>query len=172
MRFYANQPSLTDAIRVATLSEYEGKRHRHQRQHPDILDEAGRRLQARQKELEACRGRPFDELFEYVGDIIGSIEQIGRLAVYDIATRIGAYLGLTPEYIYLHRGTREGARALGLRGKKLSRDQLPPAFHTLTPAELENCLCNFKDELRVITGSRSMQADSRGPQRSAPHRSC
>jgi hypothetical protein len=165
MRFYAEQPSLTEAIRVAALCSYKGKRHPHQRQHPDILNEAGRRLQARQEELESCR--TFDELFEYVGDVIGPIGGIGRHGVtaYDIATRIGAYLGLAPAYVYLHRGTREGARALGLRGEKLSRDQFPPAFHILTPAELENCLCNYKDELRAITGARSMQADRRGPQR-------
>jgi hypothetical protein len=37
--------------------------------------------------------------------------------VYDIAHRIGAYLRREPEAVYLHAGTREGARALNLGGE-------------------------------------------------------
>jgi hypothetical protein len=157
MRFYAACSTLTEAIRRAALClGQDGRRHDHQRQiRRGLLPEVERRLQARQEELAACAS--FHELFETVCEAAGSIKWIGRHGVtsYDIATRIGAYLGLKPEYIYLHNGTLEGARALGLSGRRLSRDQLPKAFRTLTPAELENCLCSFKDDFRAIAGSRS-----------------
>jgi hypothetical protein len=52
--------------------------------------------------------------------------------VYDIAHRIGAYYGKSPAFIYLHRGTKEGAAALGLRGETLD----PAAFSRLMPAQI------------------------------------
>ena len=39
---------------------------------------------------------------------------MGELVVYDTALRIGARFGLEPEKVYVHRGTREGVRKLGL----------------------------------------------------------
>jgi hypothetical protein len=76
---------------------------------------------------------------------------IGPLAVYDITQRIGRYLGLEPEDVYLHRGTREGARALGLCGETVKKDQFPAAFQRLSAAEIEDCLCIFKDELKRVS---------------------
>jgi hypothetical protein len=38
---------------------------------------------------------------------IGSVHGIGKLMVYDIAHRIGAYLGKPPTLVYSHRGTRK-----------------------------------------------------------------
>ena len=155
MRFYATRPSFTEAIRVAALCLNEnGKRHPHQcRIRRGLLPEAERRLQAGQEELAVCA--TFDELFEWICEVIGPIKGIGCGGVtpYDIATRIGAYLDREPAYIYLHNGTLKGARALGLRGRRLSRDQLPHAFRALEPAELEDCLCSFKDELLAIAAS-------------------
>ena len=42
------------------------------------------------------------------------IRGIGVLTVYDVATRIAAHLDLEPARVYVHAGTAEGARALGL----------------------------------------------------------
>ena len=68
--------------------------------------------------------------------------------VYDIAQRIGAYLGKAPTLIYLHRGTKEGAAILGFHGETVDACKLPPAFSRLAPAEIEDCLCIYKDQLR------------------------
>jgi hypothetical protein len=47
----------------------------------------------------------------------------------------------------LHRGTRIGAAALGFRGRTVDPVMLPAAFSRLTAAEMEDCLCIYKDEL-------------------------
>jgi len=39
---------------------------------------------------------------------IGSVHGMGKLLVYDIAHRIGAYFGKSPALVYLHRGTKKG----------------------------------------------------------------
>lgn len=81
---------------------------------------------------------------------IGVLHGIGELTVYDTALRIGAKLGLLPKKVYLHAGTRAGARALGLNWKatSLAVRELPSELLTLTPHEIEDCLCIFKDKLK------------------------
>lgn len=91
----------------------------------------------------------FDELHDLVEGATDDIRMIGPLTVYDVATRIGAYLDQQPKRIYLHAGTRGGARALGLDGNRrtLERSELPREFRRLTPAECEDVLCIYKDHL-------------------------
>ena len=50
-----------------------------------------------------------------------------ELYCYDTALRIGAKLGLKPDKVYLHRGTRVDARRLGLptEGATLEMSALP-----------------------------------------------
>ena len=40
------------------------------------------------------------------------IKGIGELTIYDTALRIGFYLDIYPDKVYLHAGTREGAKRL------------------------------------------------------------
>jgi hypothetical protein len=134
-------PSLREAIREAALC------HRHQRRiHPAILAEAERRLQNASGALGAATD--FQALHDAVARQIGDIRGIGELAVYDIEHRIGAFLGRKPTLVDLHRGTRKGARALGFTGTTLDPARLPSAFSRLTPAEIEDCLCLYKEALR------------------------
>jgi hypothetical protein len=67
-------------------------------------------------ELDQCQPgncSSFDELFQMVDNAIGGIHGIGPLTVYDTACRIGEYLNLKPEKIYLHAGTRAAKYAPG-----------------------------------------------------------
>jgi hypothetical protein len=148
MRFYARQPSLREAIREAALCRVEdGKRHPHQRRIPGhVLAKAERALQERAERL--AKADSFDALHTEVCAGIGNIRGIGDLAVYDIAHRIGAYLKLEPDLVYLHAGTRAGAKALGLSGEKLARGQLPADLQRLKASELEDCLCIYRSMLR------------------------
>jgi hypothetical protein len=152
MEDYRTEKSRVAAIRRAALCEFRnGKRHPHQYRIPRRgLELAEERLQAAAKELAAARD--FDALHEIVKREIGSDHGIGRLVVYDIAHRIGAYLGKAPALVYLHRGTKKGAAILGFCGDALDPKILPAAFRKLTPAEIEDCLCIYKEELR---GGRS-----------------
>lgn len=152
METFRLEKSRASAIRRAALCEFpDGKRHSHQYRIPRrLLDLAEERLQAVAGRLAAVSD--FDALHEIVRGEIGSVSGIGKLMVYDIAHRIGAYLGKTPTLVYLHQGTKEGAAILGFRGDTLDPTVLPTAFSRLTPAEIEDCLCIYRDELRGESG--------------------
>lgn len=137
LRHFVEATSLCEALEAAAFAKLaDGRRHPHQyRLKQTALREAHRRL------------RLVDLL---VRRTIGEIKGIGELMVYDTAHRIGAHLDLEPELVYLHAGTRRGAAALGLGLGEVSlkTNRLPPAFRKLMPAEIEDCLCIYKDELQ------------------------
>ena len=65
-------------------------------------------------------------MHDIVSDVAADFHGIGSLTVYDTATRIGAFLKLEPDRVYLHAGTRDGARALGFDQRdSLSASELP-----------------------------------------------
>jgi len=94
-----------------------------------------------------------------VEERIAGIDGIGVLTVYDIAHRIGAYLGKEPTRVYAHAGTKVGALALGIDGDVFDPRILPKAFLRLSAAEVEDCLCIYKDDLEG-TGSGSNHVNS------------
>ena len=155
MDTFRHEKSRASAIRRAALCEFpDGKRHPHQYRIPrNLLELAEERLQAAGGRLAGARD--FDALYDLVEREIGSVKGIGKLVVYDIAQRIGAYLGKSPILVYLHRGTKEGAAVLGFHGRTLDPAIMPTAFSQLTPAEIEDCLCIFKGELRDGTRLRT-----------------
>lgn len=78
---------------------------------------------------------------------------IGELACYDTAYRIGAKLGIEPDAIYLHAGTRKGAEEIlnrKLKHKLIKKDDLPTPFHdnSLSNSDIENFLCIYKNLIR------------------------
>jgi hypothetical protein len=160
MEDYRTEKSRVAAFRRAALSEFpNGKRHPHQYRIPRrLLELAEERLQAAVKQLAAARD--FDSLHEIVKREIGSVRGIGKLVVYDIAHRIGAYFGKAPALVYLHRGTKKGAAILGFSGDTLDPTVLPAAFRKLTPAEIEDCLCIYKDDLRGGAHTRTARRKS------------
>jgi len=158
MRFFEIQRSPSAAIRKAALCMLpSGKRHPHQRRIPKaVLEQAAARLQAIGPSL--AKAGDFGDLHRLVERQIGGIHGIGALTVYDIGHRLGAYFGKAPELVYLHAGTRTGARVFNVSGDSADPKNLLNAFSRLTPAEIEDCLCIYKDELR--NGART-RADRR-----------
>lgn len=150
MKWFSSTRSLDRAVELATLSNLpSGKRHPHQRRIPvAVLEKVRDWLLA--TDLLKCRS--FDELHATVQRAVGQVHGAGELLVYDVAHRIGAYLGLEPERVYLHAGTRAGASVLGLgRGRQyLKPEELPGPFGRLKPAEIEDCLCIYRDELSNV----------------------
>jgi hypothetical protein len=153
--WFAQQPSLDAAIEKAPLAvNRKGKRYSHQRRLKkaslkaalrSLLDASGAMQQA----------SDFDELFKLIGTAVEPIPGIGELYVYDTALRIGATLNLFPARIYLHAGTRIGARALGLNDSTatLEVSSLPKVLRTLEPHEIEDVLCIFKDKLKSASSA-------------------
>ena len=89
-------------------------------------------------------------LYAIVDD--AGIKGIRALTIYDTPIRIGAFVKLQPERVYLHAGTKEGAKALGFYSREtLAVSELPKMFSRLTPAEIEDCLCIYKDVIAKIT---------------------
>jgi hypothetical protein len=153
LRFYRARPSLGDAISKASLARTSRSlRHFHQRRIPEyILQRWNRELAANTGPLR--KATSFGQLFRIVDSVGSKIDGVGPLTVYDTAHRIGAFLKLAPGKVYLHAGTRKGARVLGLASFRpaLKPQELPEPFRRLKPYEIEDCLCIYKDLFARIT---------------------
>lgn len=146
-QFAVQQSTLKDAIAVSALSiNKENKRCPHQYRIPKaVLEQAKDELLVNIARIR--KAKSFDELYTIVRTL--GIFGIGELTAYDIALRIGAYLKLHPDRVYLHAGTRAGAkRLLGeVSGDYLFKSDLPKAFRgrNLKYGEIEDILCIYKD---------------------------
>ncbi len=141
-----------DAIKYATGSV--GKVPDHQRRvGRKALANARNRLLRHKDEIDVCES--FAELIDVIERHTGDVYRFGKLAVYDTAIRLGVYLGLDPEVVYLHAGTADGAGALSLDTSRgiLEPDDLPMPFYLLEPWECEDFLCIYKTELAELKGT-------------------
>lgn len=148
LQYYKQLAALDEVINVAALARTpRGKRHPHQRRLPrTVLEQVRDDLIGEAKRLRNSAG--FDDIHTMVQEC--AVPGFGKLAQYDTALRIGAWLSLLPTKIYLHQGTRDGARQLGLdvsRGH-LSVDEVPAPLQELEPYEIEDFLCIYKAHLR------------------------
>lgn len=109
----------------------------------------------------------FEELYDFIRSVIGTISGIGPLTVYDTARRLG-HLFDTPiypqMYVYLAAGAKEGAKSL-LGPKELkfreSIDLFRPYFGTFPSIFIEDMLCIFKDVLNKGIGKATYQSVNR-----------
>jgi hypothetical protein len=103
----------------------------------------------------------FEQLHKLVRRTVEPIPGVGELYVYDTALRIGAKLGVSPEMVYLHAGTRKGAKNLGFKSScdTISITELPRALHKLEPREIEDLLCIYKASLAggALSGSTKVR---------------
>jgi hypothetical protein len=147
---FRNCPSLGRAIEYAgAAQDGNGRRFDHQRRITQTaLSASTAKLRRSTKQIESARS--FADLHEILEEILRPIFGIGDLYIYDTAVRLGLKLGLAPSRVYLHAGTREGAKALGLHTRQgtLAVDQLPKKLRKLTAGELEDVLCIYKKVLK------------------------
>lgn len=155
--WFHQQPTVRSAIKHAALAiNSQGKRYRHQcRLRKATLENARRVLLANSRHI--AQSRNFDGLFALLHGLLSSIKGIGELYVYDTSLRIGAKLGLLPTKVYLHAGTRLGAKALNLDGtaNALEVSKLPSEFQQLEPHEIEDILCIFKAKLKAVSAKHA-----------------
>ena len=139
-----------DAIRKAALARDEkGQLYPHQWNffnRPEVPQQAEAILLKCADEIGACRD------FGTLHELIKSKLQMGgasEMYWYDTAFRIGISLNVYPKKVYLHRGTRAGAVALGIyKGKDvLGMSELPPELRRMKPYQVEDFLCMRKDRL-------------------------
>lgn len=176
--FCKSAPNLVAAIDRACASlNAEGKMHNHQSRVPRASKDEFARL-IKEGCLDEIRGRmrrgkrrgyepfTFDDLF----DLLKSVQPrgVGPVMLYDVATRIGAYLDVHPTSLYLHAGVRSGITMLdtalpdrtgsrhlnaGQRAQVWRKiDRVPqsyleewwPEFNGMTPDEVEDFLCTYR----------------------------
>lgn len=146
---YAALDDLQAAVLHAALAiNPNGKRHSHQWcLREEALQEGANLLSA---ERELLRSASFCELFSTASRIADTVAGLGEMWAYDTAERISAFLGVEPDAVYVHRGTRTGAKALGLpwRRDRLTSMDLPAELRSLSFGEVEDFLCIYKDAFR------------------------
>ncbi len=152
------EATLADAVERAALAEDElGYRYDHQRLIRRVaIPRARVALLSAIDAIRACA--TFEDLHNLIRDRVRGIYRLmhAELYWYDTPLRIGAKRELPPsDKVYLHRGTRQGARALaqalgecwalGNKVKTISRHLLPPPLRDLPGDELEDILCIYRD---------------------------
>lgn len=162
LQFFARQATFRDAIEMAGLAKTaSGKRHSHQwRLREETLEQARDNLGI--ADLQSTRS--FAQLKRAIERAVGRIDGIGSLTVYDTALRLGAFLGLEPDVVYLHAGTRVGASALGLKTDRewIEIESLPQELRQLKAREVEDLLCIYKEQLDRLRSRRPART-VRGP---------
>jgi hypothetical protein len=162
LAYFAERPTEEDAVSCAGLAQINGKKHSHQWRIPrSVLEESRRRLLDNLPLLREAES--FDELHDMISRVIRPIRGIGELAVYDTTLRVGACFGLEPTKVYLHAGTRKGAKALGLDCTRaaIEMPELPLPLQALTAREAEDVLCIYKDGLGTGRGCHVPKAPRR-----------
>jgi hypothetical protein len=150
--YFTKLTSLDDAIRFACHGK-EGKIHGHQHLvGKEKLEQARKTLQRHADEITSCES--FKKLLTLVEDRTSGIDGFGVLAVYDTSLRLGVYLGIWPEVVYLHAGTKKGCKALGVvtKGGTVEIEKLPKPVRRLEPYQAEDFLCIFKDAFAGARG--------------------
>jgi len=111
------------------------------------MEVLSKHLQSQKKRLHDADN--FDTLFRIINNVGSKIDGIGDMLIYDAAERIGEYLSLSPDKIYLHAGTREGAeKILGeIDGSTIKKEMFPEPIRSsnLSCADIESMLCMYKD---------------------------
>ena len=138
--------NLDEVIHYSALAiDSNGKRSDHHRRRKKGQLELSKKILLDNKvKIASCKD--FHTLICLLQNLLSDVNDLGVLYYYDTALEIGFYLNLFPKFIYLHSGTREGARNLGLNYRKeyLTKDEFPNELQILEPYELEDFLCIYK----------------------------
>ena len=144
---FKKMPSLKVAIKTAAESKKEdGTCYSHQRRvfsRPDAIPTARKILLAAEAKIEACT--TFEQVLKLIVSLIADVFGIGALYCYDVAIRIGAYVGSLPKKVHLHAGALNGAKLLGLPTERgfLNVSELPEPLQGFKPNEIEDMLCHL-----------------------------
>lgn len=146
--WFRQQPSLYDAVITAARAvDGRGKRFGHQ---THITRAA--LLEAQKILVDDCDALgdyfSFHELWSHLKEALGHVAGLGELYIYT-ALRIGAYRNLSPDRVYLHAGTRAGAKRFGFNTKDrewLDVSTFPTPLRDFPAHEIEDILCIYKSK--------------------------
>lgn len=148
--FCAESKTLTQAIqRACRCKRPNGKHHNHQSKvKPQALRLLERRLLTWGYRF-VVGAKTFADLYATVDDVKPA--GIGPVTTYDVTTRVGAYLRLVPQEVYLHAGALDGYKALltalrqpMTRERIIPRAHLPEALRPLQADHVEDFLCVYR----------------------------
>lgn len=128
-----------------------GKMHNHQSKVSGTLGKLGLILSRNRMTL--ASSPTFDVLYHRIKRL--APKGIGEMTTYDVAVRFGAYLGLKPEMIYMHAGTRAGLNALmgtkfGSRHEMFPMWMLPTELQDKDPDTVEDFLCTYRMAFELL----------------------
>ncbi|NBD19799.1 hypothetical protein GTZ97_03820 [Aquabacterium fontiphilum] len=145
------------ALEFAALAkDSRGKRFSHQRRLTRESLQQGK--QAIMSMLGAFqKATSFDEVLKGVRDVTSKVHGLGELYAYDTALRISANKGHEPTLVYLHAGTRVGAKRLGIPTNRdyVPMTELPEALMPLKAHEVESFLCIYKNHFGGVVERRA-----------------
>jgi hypothetical protein len=165
IEYCRSQKALGDqAFAAAVARDGRGKKHPHQfRLSNSTLETVGSILRENVNELKRCKD--FDAILRFVetNKVVG----FGQLAIYDTALRIGHCMEKLPQIVYLHAGTRKGAKFHKIKHANedyILPDELPAELRDLAPHDVEDFLCLYKDgQLRFDDGCSRPSRKRKGP---------
>jgi hypothetical protein len=135
-----------EALERAWKSRFSnGKMHGHQRRVANKLSEGLEITLAEKRQPEDLKD--FQSLYDWVKSVVSRVKGLGATTAYDVARRLGAWLGLEPSIVYLHAGTADGARKFGVEGEVAPLSEFPKEMQSLGATHAENFLCIYKDRL-------------------------
>jgi len=120
-----------------------------------IMRLVGSKVQSKMTTIE--KAVSFEDIMKIVDK--EKVRGFGSLAIYDSSVRIAAYLNITPDRVYLHAGSKEGAKHLESKGlvpggssanESIPMADMPKPFQRLHPTQVENLLCSFKSAIEKL----------------------
>lgn len=159
--FCADAPNFPIAVqRAVEARDAFGKHHNHQSK----VDITARRKFGRKIIRKAARGAlPLDD-FDMMYEQFDAIRPygIGPVTVYDVAVRVGAFLGIEPHSVYMHAGVRQGLKALqealwrqesqgsqvlqlDWRAFKVPVSAFPHPMDGMRADDVEDILCTYRE---------------------------
>lgn len=154
---FFKEHSLEKAIELAALAkDSQGKRFSHQRRLTrESLQQGKQAIGSRLSQFQNAES--FEDILKIVRCVTSKVHGLGELYAYDTALRISAKTGHEPEFVYLHAGTRIGAKRLGVSRSQdyLHMTKLPEALQQLKPREVESFLCIYKNNFGSVGARRA-----------------
>ena len=154
-QWWAESSTWEKALERAWNSRLEnGKMHRHQCHVAPKLPE-GLKI-ALAANIQPDRFTDFHQLYSWIKSITACVIGLGNTTTYDVARRLGVWMKIQPELVYLHAGSAKGAKKLGIEGESVILTAFPHEIQKLGATHAENFLCHNKDEIAAITMQNSV----------------